>query len=260
MQAHARPEARQAAPMDREGSKSGFVFSILAHLALLAFFVVGLNWTTQPPAAFEAMIWSELPAPQITAQPKTAKQTQPEPKPREVEPPKPTLKPDIELPKPKVKPKPEPKPEPKETPKPEAKPEPKPKVQPKPETKFDPDLAKKLRAEELARITGGLPATNSQSTGTSRNNLQYADKIRQYIRSRLVFPGAEGLSGNPEAVFEIRQLPNGEIVGVTQKKSSGIPGWDSAVERAIQRSSPLPKADDGSVESVLVVSFRPKDV
>ncbi|MEK9816933.1 MAG: energy transducer TonB, partial [Limnobacter sp.] len=104
------------------------------------------------------------------------------------------------------------------------------------------------------------PNTGSASAGTSRNKAQYSDRIRQYVRSKLVFPGADSVDGNPEAVFEVKQLPNGEIVSISQKKSSGLPAWDSAVERALQRSSPLPRAEDGSVEPVLVLSFRPKDV
>mgnify|MGYP006194427391 FL=1 len=194
----------------------------------------------------------------------------PPPPPKPVEPPKA----EIELPKPEPKKKPEPKPEPKkpepkpepkkpepkpEPKKPEPKPEPK-KPEPKPEPKLDPDLAKKLRQEELARIMGGSPNTGSTSAGNSRNKAMYSDRIRQYVRSKLVFPGADSIDGNPEAVFEVRQLPNGEIVSITQKKSSGLPAWDSAVERALQRSSPLPRAEDGSVEPVLVLSFRPKDV
>jgi len=270
-------QSRLDPPVDHTGEKAGLTASLLAHLALVAFFVVGLNWNTEEPAAFEAVLWSELPANQPIAVPQPKPEPVPEPpKPEPVvetpPPPKPVQPPkaDIELPKKEVKPKPEPKkpepkpepkkPEPKPEPKkPEPKPEPK-KPEPKPEPKIDPELAKKLRQEELARIMGGAPNTGSTTAGTSRNKAQYSDKIRQYVRSKLVFPGADSVSGNPEAVFEVKQLPSGEIVSITQKKSSGLPAWDSAVERALQRSSPLPKADDGSVEPVLVLSFRPKDV
>ena len=122
---------------------------------------------------------------------------------------------------------------------------------------------KKLRDEEIARATGGLPTPNpsqANNAGNSKNKAQYGDKIRQYVRSRIVFPGASNLNGNPQAIFEVRQLPTGEIVSIEKKQSSGNPEWDNAVERALMRSSPLPKADDGSVEPVLVLSFRPKDV
>jgi len=270
-------QSRLDPPVDHTGEKAGLTASLLAHLALVVFFVIGLNWKTEEPAAFEAVLWAELPATQAIAVPQPKPEPVPEPpKPEPVvetpPPPKPVQPPkaDIELPKKEVKPKPEPKkpepkpepkkPEPKPEPKkPEPKPEPK-KPEPKPEPRIDPELAKKLRQEELARIMGGAPNTGSTSAGTSRNKAQYSDKIRQFVRSKLVFPGADSVSGNPEAVFEVKQLPSGEIVSITQKKSSGLPAWDSAVERALQRSSPLPKADDGSVEPVLVLSFRPKDV
>lgn len=270
-------ETRLEPPVDHTGDKAGLAVSVLAHLTLVAFFVVGLNWKTEEPAAFEAVLWSEMPAnePIAVQQPKpepAPPQPKPEPVVKTPPPPKPAPQPkaDIELPKPEPKKKPEPKPEPKkpepkpQPKKPEPKPEPK-KPEPKPEPKkvepkIDPELAKKLRQEELARIMGGSPNTGSTSAGTSRNKAQYSDRIRQYVRSKLVFPGADSIDGNPEAVFEVRQLPNGEIVSITQKKSSGLPAWDSAVERALQRSSPLPRAEDGSVEPVLVLSFRPKDV
>lgn len=267
-------ESRLEPPEDHTGEKAGLTASLMAHLALVAFFVIGLNWNVEEPAAFEAVLWSEMPAnePIAVQQPEPVPEP-PKPEPvAETPPPKPVEPPkaEIELPKPEPKKKPEPKPEPKkpepkpepkkpEPKKPEPKPEPK-KPEPKPEPKLDPELAKKLRQEELARIMGGSPNTGSTSAGTSRNKALYSDRIRQYVRSKLVFPGADSVDGNPEAVFEVRQLPNGEIVSITQKKSSGLPAWDSAVERALQRSSPLPRAEDGSVEPVLVLSFRPKDV
>jgi colicin import membrane protein len=270
-------ESRLEPPEDHTGEKAGLTASLMAHLALVTFFVIGLNWNVEEPAAFEAVLWSEMPAnePIAVQQPKPEPVPEPPkpepvvetppPPPKPVEPPKAEIelpKPEPKKPEPKPEPKkPEPKPEPKkpEPKKPEPKPEPK-KPEPKPEPKLDPELAKKLRQEELARIMGGSPNTGSTSAGSSRNKALYSDRIRQYVRSKLVFPGADSVDGNPEAIFEVRQLPTGEIVSITQKKSSGLPAWDSAVERALQRSSPLPKAEDGSVEPVLVLSFRPKDV
>lgn len=282
MSAQTRMAQRPDLPVDHVGDKTGLTFSIVAHLLLVVFFVFSLQWTSKPPVAFEAEIWSNMPPQQKVVTPEKIVQEEPKPEPKpepkaepKPEPKKevPIEKPDIKLPKPEpkkeVKPKPEPKPEPKkEEPKKEPKKEPKPKPEPKKEEKpkpksepkLDPNLAKQLRAEEMARITGGAPHTASQSTGTSTDRAKYADRIRQYIRSRIVFPGAKDLSGNPEVIFEIRQLPNGEIISVTRKQSSGLEAWDSAIERAIQKSSPLPRADDGSVSTVLVVSFRPKDV
>ncbi len=116
-------------------------------------------------------------------------------------------------------------------------------------------MAKKLRQEELARIMGGAPNTGSTSAGTSRNKALYSDRIRQYVRSKLVFPGADTVDGNPEAVFEVKQLPNGEIVSITQKKSSGLPAWDSAVSVLCSAPARYPGPKTVQLEPVLVLSF-----
>jgi colicin import membrane protein len=52
--------------------------------------------------------------------------------------------------------------------------------------------------------------------------------------------------------FQVEQLPTGEILSVRKTKSSGMPAFDDAVERGINKSSPLPKKKDGTVER----SFR----
>jgi len=116
-------EARLDPPVDHTGEKAGLTVSVLAHLTLVAFFVVGLNWNTEEPAAFEAVLWSEMPAnePIAVQQPKPEPVPEPEPPKPVVEtppPPKPVEPPkaDIELPKPEPKKKPEPKPEPKKSP------------------------------------------------------------------------------------------------------------------------------------------------
>ena len=51
------------------------------------------------------------------------------------------------------------------------------------------------------------------------------------------------MSGNPEAIFDVTQLPTGEVISIRLRKSSGQKGYDDAVERAILKSSPLPKPD-----------------
>jgi colicin import membrane protein len=270
-------ESRLDPPEDHTGEKAGLTVSVLAHLALLAFFVIGLNWNTEEPAAFEAVLWSELPAnePVVVQQPKPEPEPVPEPPkpepvvenpppPKPVEPPKAEIelpKPEPKKPEPKPEPKkPEPKPEPKkpEPKKPEPKPEPK-KPEPKPQPKIDPELAKKLRQEELARIMGGAPNTGSSPASTSDNS-RYKARISQHVKSRIVFPNADSVDGNPAAEFVVKQLPTGEIVSITLKKSSGLPAWDSAVERALQRSSPLPKAEEGEFQPLIELSYRPKDV
>ena len=70
----------------------------------------------------------------------------------------------------------------------------------------------------------------------------YEGKLRGKIRGNVVLPS--GISGNPEMIFSVTQLPSGEIVAIRLIQSSGYPPLDEAIERAILKSSPLPRPDN----------------
>jgi colicin import membrane protein len=80
-------------------------------------------------------------------------------------------------------------------------------------------------------------------------------KIQSYVRL------PQKLAGNPEAVFQVSLLPNGEVSRVTLIKSSGQPAYDSEVERAIIKASPLPLPSEKEAAAVfregLILKFRP---
>lgn len=191
----------------------------------------------------------------------------PEPKkeePKKEEPKKPEAK--KEEPK-----KPEPK---KEEPK---KPEPK-----KPETEARPDFSKQLdnelkqsqqqtqqaaqrqkaaddmraRAEAEAGMRAQAGAEHA-AAGRGRALADYQDKLRAAIRSNIVLPA--GVKGNPEAVFIVSQLPNGEVLPpVKVITSSGNKQLDEAIVRAILKASPLPKPADASVfDRELKIPYHP---
>jgi colicin import membrane protein len=68
------------------------------------------------------------------------------------------------------------------------------------------------------------------------------------------------MSGNPEAIFEVVQLPTGEIIDVKLVKSSGVRAYDDAVQRAILKSSPLPRPERAELfQRSLTLKFRPLD-
>ena len=68
------------------------------------------------------------------------------------------------------------------------------------------------------------------------------------------------MAGNPEAIFEVVQLPTGEIIDVQLKKSSGVRAYDDAVQRAILKSSPLPRPERADLfQRSLTLKFRPTD-
>ena len=120
----------------------------------------------------------------------------------------------------------------------------------------------KLRDLELKRITGaaGASAGDAQKSSAPKVDAGYVGRLTALIKSNTNFTGSTDVPGNPKAVFKVEQLPTGEILSVRLAKSSGVPQFDEAVERGINKSSPLPKKKDGTVERNLVVNFSMKDL
>lgn len=120
----------------------------------------------------------------------------------------------------------------------------------------------KMRTDEMKRITG---ITGTGGTGAApksqgpRGDGNYKSQLEGKIRSNINFAIPEGLEGNPAVEFEIRLLPDGSIAGVRKLKSSGVPGFDEAVARAIDKSQPFPKDKNGTVPSSLISTHKPKD-
>jgi colicin import membrane protein len=86
----------------------------------------------------------------------------------------------------------------------------------------------------------------------------YIRRIQAKIRGNVVVP--PDMQGNPEAIFDVVQLPSGEIIDVQLGKSSGVRAYDEAVQRAILKSSPLPRPDSSDMfRRDLTLKFRPLD-
>ena len=130
---------------------------------------------------------------------------------------------------------------------------------------IDQELARQMREElaELAAEGSQLNAMQSRSrvSGQSRMVLDFQERIRSKIRDALVLP--KNLKGDAEVIFQVSLLPNGEVVRVTLKKSSGQTLYDEAVARAISRASPLPLPSDRQAREQfldgLTLKFRPSD-
>lgn len=230
---------------DEPGKKYALAFTILVHVALLAFLFFGVQWKRSKPEVMEVELWSPRPMPaQVVPTPPPPPEVKPEPKPLpKVEPkPEPVLKkPDIVVKEEKKKPEP-PKPEPK-------KPEPKPEVKPPPKFDFSKELSRETAnlkpRPDTQQLANAAAAEAEQRASSNKKGLaDYANKIRLKIKSNIALPPS--IQGNPEAVFDVSQLPTGEVLDVRLKRSSGNQALDAAIERAIRRSSPLPKPDDPS--------------
>ena len=119
------------------------------------------------------------------------------------------------------------------------------------------------RQENLKRILGEAGATGApNSAGTAAQSAgpsaSYAGRIKARIKPNIVF--SDEVSGNPLASVEVRVAPDGRIIGRRLTQSSGVPAWDEAVLRAIDKTEVLPRDTDGRVPPAMVIDFRPRDL
>jgi colicin import membrane protein len=236
-----------ASPRQAPGKRISFALAVLMHLGLAALLIYGIRWQTQQPEAVEVQLVSAVPpAPTFTPEPKIEPKPEPKPVPKVEPPPKPLPQPEIAQ---KEKPKP--------PPKPEAKPEP-PKPAPDP---FKEQLERDLKDAEKRKAANAAAqelANLKASTVNSGAMADYIARIRGKVRGNIMLP--PDIKGNPEAVFDVTQLPSGEILTVRLKKSSGNPVWDTTTERAILKSSPLPKPPQSELfQRELTLTFRPQE-
>lgn len=265
-------------PRLEPGKWKALVLAVLVHALLILALVMGVQWHQQPPEAMSVEVWrgvpaaapskpapaeetvaEEAPPPPPKAEPKVVPKVPPKPEPKiEAKPP---AKPDIAL-KQEKKSKETPKEVPKETPK--AKPEP---AKPSFDDALKREMAQlerqksvqseRLRAEQESRQLSQLKADQASAARAS-GLANYTGKIRGKVRGNVVLP--PNLVGNPSAVFLVTQLPSGEVVTVKMLKSSGVSAYDSAIERAILKSSPLPLPDDkGDFQRELKLTFCPQE-
>jgi len=264
-----------APPPDNEESNwVAFILAALVHLLLIGALFFGVQWKSTAPTSVAVEVWRAPPPAAVVRpepKPEPVPEIKPEPKPEPKVEPKPTIKPDIAIkeekkPKKEEPPKPEPK---KEDPK---KPEPK-KEEPKRE---EPDFRKQLeadqklidqqktaqdqraRADAESKMLAQLKAEQA-SAGRASGESAYGDKIKGKIRGNMSLAGLS-IKGNPEAIFKVTQLPTGEILDVQLSKSSGNKALDEAIERAIRKSSPLPKPDQAELfQRILELKYKPFD-
>ncbi|QWE26978.1 cell envelope integrity protein TolA [Polynucleobacter sp. AP-Ainpum-60-G11] len=270
-------------PTKNESTKRAFSFSLAAHLGLLAFLVIGINWNNSTPSGVEVELWDasqqvETPvAPEVKTEMKEeAADIAIKKKPVEKEPPKKEIP--KEVPKAIQPPPPPPKEKVKELPKKEApKPVPAPpppkekeapkKVEAKPPTETKANAAaEKVRADQLARLRaaagaeGGSGGNSGSGVGGGGNAPPgWTDKVVRKVKPLIVF-NPESISGNPAAVVKVNLAPDGAILSTELVTSSGNAGWDRAVLLALTRAESLPKDDNGKIpQREVKLTFKPKD-
>jgi len=117
--------------------------------------------------------------------------------------------------------------------------------------------AEALKAQaERERVA--LQRAAADTAAKAKLDADYKRRIQAKIRGNVNLP--PDIPGNPEAIFEVVQLPTGEILDAQLRKSSGVRAYDEALHRAILRSSPLPQPESPDLfQRNLVLRFRPLD-
>jgi colicin import membrane protein len=122
-------------------------------------------------------------------------------------------------------------------------------------------LRAQAEREVQSRAQAEAQARDQQAAEASARSKAEADWIRRIqakVKGNVIVPSE--LAGNPEAIFDVVQLPTGEIIEATLRKASGNRAYDEAVQRAILKSSPLPRPDRPDLfQRTLTLKFRPSD-
>jgi colicin import membrane protein len=216
------------------------------HLVLLLLLVFGIRWQNRAPEAVEVDLYRAPAAPAAQRPPPPEPKPQPRPEPRPE--PKPEPKPAPPPPKPDIalKDREKPKPAPKEAPRPQ--PEPRRDLLKEQLARETEDLNRRRMQQEAEREANQLrdaaaaAASAQAAAALTRAQASWRDRISQKIRGNIVEP--PGVAGNPRANFLVSLLPDGSVFSVKLRKSTGNPALDAAIERAINKSSPLPKPED----------------
>lgn len=253
-----------------------FAAALAIHLILIAGLLLAVRWKTEPPAPVYAELWAPAgggaPAPAPVPAPQPA-HAPPPPKPAKA--PEPPRAADIAVKTEPPKKKPEPPREEKKKPEPARKPEAAKKSEPAKPAEPRPDAAaerreaqaaEQRRQAELARVMGqsgppgGSPA--GVSGGMSSTALAtYSGQVVACVRPHIVFAVPDGTRAKQYvARFTVNLLPTGEQVGTPKLvKSSGLPAFDAAVERAIRRCDPFPSPRGSAPPRSLDLEFDPVD-
>ena len=128
-------------------------------------------------------------------------------------------------------------------------------------------LRDKVFAENMRRLAGQATNTGSggtgdaaKSTGNNRGDPSYLARIAAKVRSNTVFNVTDTSNNNPLVEYLVYLLPDGSLRGPIKKlKSSGVPAFDEAVEKSIEKSQPFPRDKSGEMPASIIISNKMKD-
>ena len=247
----------------KASNKRALIYSLAAHLGLLAFLMIGISWNNSTPSGVEVELWDSSQQVETPKEPELKTEVKEEAadiavkkKKVEKEPPKKEVVKEVPKPVPPAK-----APPPKEAPKKAEAPK-----APSPAEVKANAAAEKVRADQLARLRaaagaeGGSGGTTGSGVGGGGNAPPgWTDKVVKKVKPLIVF-NPESISGNPATVVKVDLAPDGAILSTSILSSSGNAGWDRAVLLALTRAESLPKDDNGKIpQREVKLTFKPKD-
>jgi len=256
------------------GKNTALILAGIMHILLFLFLWVGIHWQSKTPVGVDAEIWdmnareaAPIPVAEVPPPPVVEKTEPPKPSAQEVE-----AEHEVEIALEREKEKKlaekkqlEAQQEEKKRQEDLEKEQKKQELAKVAEQKKADALAQKQRDDNLKRLTSQIAGSGGsgdavKSTGNNRVDASYAGKIAAKIKSNMNYLGSDNIAGNPTAEFRIDLFPDGSIRGSPHKtKSSGVPLFDEAVERAIIKSVPYPADKSGNVPDYFSYAAYLKD-
>ncbi|MDE2254421.1 MAG: cell envelope integrity protein TolA [Betaproteobacteria bacterium] len=125
-------------------------------------------------------------------------------------------------------------------------------------------LQQQARSDYMKNLMSQAGTGPSTSTGTaavsSGPSGKYAARLATLVRQNVVFPQIDQIQGDPKVIITVTLDPNsGEVLGTSIKHSSGVPSWDQAVLRAIQRVGRFPADGNGRWYTPMEIKAGPRD-
>jgi len=252
--------AARALPRHRDHDAApSFVAALAMHAALVGWMWFAVQWHTSASAPAVAELW-DLPPPTLAVAeappPEPPAAPTPPPPSEEITPPNPDIVQKAEAPRRAQAA------APKEAPKKDKKAKPV-RSEPTPqELRRQQAQAERQRQDEMTRLASQALATARTPTVSSMGPIsnEYSAKIQSAVRAHLSYAVPEGVAPTVYAEFSVELLPTGEQAAEPRLvKPSGLPGFDEAARRAILRTDPFPRRDDGTVPRSLSLQLYPQD-
>lgn len=233
------------------------VLALAVHAGFFALIYFGISWRAEPPQGMVVDIWESLPQAEVTPEKVVPPPVEPVEPPKPADPPKP-----VEPEKPIAPPKAEI----------ELAEKKKPKIKPaeikKPAETRKQTEQKRIEEERAAQAEQAARAEQAereraraeQAAAIGKVVDEHKARIIAKIRRNIVMP--PDVPDNARAEFEVTLLPGGAVLSAKLVQPSGKDAYDSAVERAILKSAPLPLPADVALFNKfreLRLKFSPKE-